>query len=335
MIDEHLDYNVTAKHVSQCAHRALGLLISKDKAQGGFQYDIFTSLYDSMVSSIIDYGSAIWGHSSFSCIEAVQNRASRYFLGLGPRAPNRAVQGDIGWKLQDDRQFTCIVRQWLRNCNMEDSRLSKKVFAWAVMKASLGLKNRYYKIIERLKQYNLDYLIDVNTNVMFKDIKSELASIMVKKTSERWLDDVNRCHSKSGKGGNKLRTYKLFKSNLEPECYVHMNIKKKYRRALAMFRTGVAPINIELLRYGEGKKLEDRKCIHCADAIETECHVLTTCPLYVDLRTELYESINDILFQTLNDEQKMCYMLSNSECVYNVARTCYEILERRKFLTYV
>ena len=104
----------------------------------------------------------------------------------------------------------------------------------------------------------------------------------------------------------------------------HINLQNH----TGIFMIGIFTVNIHIC------EKSPVRC-NCADGIETEGHVLRTCPFYVDLRTELYESINDILFQTLNDEQKMCYMLSNSECVYNVARTCYEILERRKFLTYV
>ena len=92
-LDEYLSYDVTACHVAQSAHRALGLLIAKDKLQGGFDYKVFTKLYDTLVSPIIEYGPAIWGDKCFSCIEAVQHRASRYFLGVGKRAPNRAVEG--------------------------------------------------------------------------------------------------------------------------------------------------------------------------------------------------------------------------------------------------
>ena len=32
---------------------------------------------------MISYGAAIWGSKSFSCINAVQNRAMIFFLGVG------------------------------------------------------------------------------------------------------------------------------------------------------------------------------------------------------------------------------------------------------------
>ena len=83
LLTEYLDFDLTAKYVAQSASRALGLLISKCKLAGGFPYNVFTKLYDSVVSPVINYGACIWGFKSCSCINAVQNRAQRFFLGVG------------------------------------------------------------------------------------------------------------------------------------------------------------------------------------------------------------------------------------------------------------
>ncbi len=39
--------------------------------------------YDSLVQLILDYGASIWGTKEFSCVNALQNRASRYYTGVG------------------------------------------------------------------------------------------------------------------------------------------------------------------------------------------------------------------------------------------------------------
>ena len=77
-LSEHLDYNIMAKYVSQSAGRALGLLIVKYRSVGGLS---FSKLFDSMVWPVINYGAAIWGTRTFSCIDAFLNRALRFFLG--------------------------------------------------------------------------------------------------------------------------------------------------------------------------------------------------------------------------------------------------------------
>ena len=68
---------------AQSASRALGLLISKDKAFGGIPYECFTKRYKATVQATIDYSAPLWGTQSVSCISAVQNRTCRYFLGVG------------------------------------------------------------------------------------------------------------------------------------------------------------------------------------------------------------------------------------------------------------
>ena len=90
---EHLDWNVTANVVVQSANRALGLLITKSKSLGGMPYRVFTKLYDSMVWSVVAYGASVWGTRQFPCIDAVQFKAQRYFLGTGKYTPTDAVAG--------------------------------------------------------------------------------------------------------------------------------------------------------------------------------------------------------------------------------------------------
>ena len=97
MLTDTLDYNVTAKHVAQSATRALGLIIAKFKALGGMPNEVFSKLYEACVWPTISYGAAIWGTREFSCINAVQHRAARFFLGVGKYTPNASVNRDIGW----------------------------------------------------------------------------------------------------------------------------------------------------------------------------------------------------------------------------------------------
>jgi hypothetical protein len=52
LLTEFLDYN----GVARSAGRALSLLIVKSKAHGGFHFDTYTKLYDSLVWSVISYG---------------------------------------------------------------------------------------------------------------------------------------------------------------------------------------------------------------------------------------------------------------------------------------
>ena len=108
---EHLNFMLMSKIAAQSASRVLGLLISKDKAFGGMPFECFNKCYDATVQATIDYSAPLWGTQSISCVNAVQNRACRYFLGLGRYAPNAAVNGDMGWVGSEHKQWRCIVRK--------------------------------------------------------------------------------------------------------------------------------------------------------------------------------------------------------------------------------
>lgn len=90
-LQEHLDLNFTAREIAKSASRALGVLICKFKSLGGLAHSVFNTLYDNLVQPILSYGSAIWGTRQFSCINAVQNRACRFYLGVCNKTPNLAI----------------------------------------------------------------------------------------------------------------------------------------------------------------------------------------------------------------------------------------------------
>jgi hypothetical protein len=131
VITEFLDYNIMAKAVAMSASRTLGLLIAKCKFNGDFIFNTYTTVYDSLVWSIISYGAAIWGTKDYSCINAVQNRAMRFYLGVGKYTPNLSVIGDMGWKPSIIRQWPCVLRNWQKCTRMDSTQLNKKVFLWA------------------------------------------------------------------------------------------------------------------------------------------------------------------------------------------------------------
>ena len=138
--------NKQHRYITQSASRALGLFISKDKVVGGMPFECFTQCYSATVQSIIDDSSAIWGTKSMSCINAVQNRACRYFLGLGRYAPNADINGDMGWLSPEHSQWMCIARKWCRLANMDESLLAKKIFLSHLTQSSTNRKIWCYRV---------------------------------------------------------------------------------------------------------------------------------------------------------------------------------------------
>ena len=60
---------------------------------------------------------------------------------------------------------------------------------------------------------------------------------------------IGRHDARNRNGGNKLRTYRLFKQEFKSDPYLTCPMSKFHRSAYAKFRSGVAPIRIETGRY--------------------------------------------------------------------------------------
>ena len=237
-----------AKAVARSASRALSLLIVKCKAHGGFQHNIYTKLFDTMIWSVINYGSSIWGTRDFSCITAVQNRAMRFYMGVGKYTPNDAVSGDMGWKPPCVKQWINIFRHWSKCTKMDNNRINYKVFKWSVMKGSCKLKNWCYKVMEMLKSFDFERYCKINENFLDSYSISQLEEKMFDKYKKDWCTRIF-----SYSTGCKLRTYKLFKHTYNTEQYLLQKMPQRHRSAFSKFRCGVAPLKIETGRYEKNK----------------------------------------------------------------------------------
>ncbi len=109
----------------------------------------------------------------------------------------------------------------------------------------------------------------------------------------------------------KLRTYCLFKDNVDTEDYVS-KINHRYERSLfSQFRHGILPLKIETGRF-QKLSVEARCCEYCTDnAIEDEMHFICTCSLYNEIRIHLFTRAQEsnILFNNLSVKEKFIYLL--------------------------
>lgn len=126
--DEYLDFSATAKHVAKSASRALGLIIAKFKSAGGLPLGVYNKLYNSIVWPVVAYGAAIWGNKRFSCINAIENRAMRFYLGVGKYTPFTVVVGYMEWQPALANQWKCINAFWNSCIAMPSGRLNKQIY---------------------------------------------------------------------------------------------------------------------------------------------------------------------------------------------------------------
>ena len=330
LLTEFLSYEDMAKAVAKSAGRALGLLISKYKAHGGFQYDVFTKLFDSVVWSVIDYGASIWGTREFSVINAVKNRAMRFFMGVGRYTPNLALYGDMGWKPCIVKQWSSVFRVWSRFSKMSDCRINKKIFLWS--NSFHRIRNWNFRVQSRFKFLNLSQYCNLEC-ILGKSMIKYIENIHFEEHQSKWKSDL------FSNVNSKLRTYRLFKSEFCTEKYLRMNFNGNYRSALAKFRAGVAPLRIETGRY-EKLDICERVCFICKEnnlnVVEDEKHVLINCPGYADIRINIFNSVATINenFITMSDDEKFLFLFHDENVCFYTAKICNDILFRRRCLLY-
>ena len=162
---------------------------------------------------------------------------------------------------------------------------------------------------------------------------STISSVIFNDYVTKWFNRINSDTGPSRRGGNKLRLYKCVKSDFEPEQYCKLILPPRHRSAFSKFRFGVAPIRIETGRY-EGLSIDERLCPFC-DNVENEYHVLFNCTVYSDIREHLFNHaiVCNNMFPTLSDNDKFNFLFSTSCMIRACAKTCFQILQRRLFLS--
>lgn len=130
IFDEKRGFKVNAENLSMSGGRALGSVISKINAIKSVGFRTYEKLFDNCVAPVLDYSSGVWGHKKHHCIEMVQNRVLRYFLGVHQFTPLLAVQGESGWLSCNCRHKMNMLRLWNRLIYMENEHITKRVFLW-------------------------------------------------------------------------------------------------------------------------------------------------------------------------------------------------------------
>ena len=145
---------------------------------------------------------------------------------------------------------------------------------------------------------------------------------------------MNNDRGVSGRGGNKLRKYQLFKSRYEPETYCKTIMSSTHRSAMAKFQTDVAPLRIETGRY-EGLPEAGRTCSFCKDHVEDEIRALFDCHFYNEIRLALFQYAQYVNnhFNSLTKLDKFVFLFCSPKMVRSCAKSClFLILQRRAAL---
>ena len=333
-LNYNLDWEYTVKQIAASASRALGLISAKSQRFGWMDNNSFTKLYNSCVRPILEYGSELWGHRTYRTINAVYNKACRVMLSVQRQAPSLALTSETGWTHPQVRQNMNRSRLWSRLIKFPAQRMAHRIFVRCNDLAENGRLNWckrvrcLYNDINRWDFHSIETCLRLDHHYIVKTVLNACQE----KYQQEWWQSVNDDSNRQN-GGNKLRHYRLFKMTLEPEKYIYAYLNRQYRRALALFRIGIAPIAIETGRYVKNQYIPpcERICPLCNRETEDEEHVLIRCPLHHNIRVELFQTAIGVApyFNTLSDRDKTNFLLSDPTIFKETAKACNNILVNR------
>lgn len=127
-LNESMDFKYTVNELCKSASRAFGALYSKFISASGMSYDVYTRLYESLVEPVMFYGAGIWGLSEQKCVNYIQNKACRYFLGCYKNTSNIATRGDMGWMSPITKQHLECYRFLFRLETKDENSIIYQVF---------------------------------------------------------------------------------------------------------------------------------------------------------------------------------------------------------------
>ena len=149
---------------------------------------------------------------------------------------------------------------------------------------------------------------------------------------EIWYNSLS--DGKDANNGNKLRTYRFYKSTFQAKSYVKFNMSRDQHRILSTFRSCNLPLAIEMGCFTKPKTpLKDHICKFCsASSVEDETHFLIECEFYNDIRYDLFKSASELNdnFCHFNPEEKLSFLMNTDSLQFNIANCLLTMSKRRK-----
>ena len=154
------------------------------------------------------------------------------------------------------------------------------------------------------------------------------------KYHEIWNNALFNDEKKISTHGNKLRTYRQFKSYFQFEPYLSL-LPYGQRYILTRFRIGAHKLEIEKGRH-YNIDVEKRICKLCNDGVEDETHFLLTCKSLSNIRDPFLNNIKEKYknIELLDNNPMFIWLLSNEE-KYVLCQVCAllkELNEHRDLL---
>ena len=239
----------------------------------------------------------------------------RYSLGVNKKAPKLAVYGDTGrFPLALESIISAVkYLQRLFNLSSDENQLLQNAFMECQnLKSKKSWFNNLSSLLKKC-DITMNMVASHDGSIIAKKIKIFLQNEFIKGWKSELFSDARR-----GDHGNKLRTYRSFKTSFVKEDYLTECHVAMHRQKFASLRLSAHKLQIEMDRYTSKNRLPPklRICKICdLGECEDEMHFVMKCPRYSVLHHELFVKIIELypFFATLNDDTKFIWLMANAD----------------------
>ena len=235
-------------------------------------------LFDSLVGSILNFGSEIWGMHGATDVEQIHTKFLRRILGVRTSTNLAALYGELGRIPLAVTRKVNMIKYWIKILQQNDTSIIK--LTYLMLKDDADRNNSYrgtnwaWQIKNILEQHGLGYVwrSQNELQIPFLTIKQRIIDTY----KQKWYTEINN--------SSRLEAYARFKHNFETEKYLNCISENKYKLALTRLRTSSHNLSIETGRYDDSDR-ETRICKSCnMNVVEDEYHFTLVCPHYRMLR---------------------------------------------------
>ena len=232
-----------------------------------------------MVKPILCYGSEVLGTEYSDVIESVHFNFCKYFLGVNNSVNNAVAIGECA---PSSSLYTNCIKYWCKLLHMQNNRYPTNCYKMLKASDEVGRQNWVSKVRNLLFTYGFGYMW------IAKDVED--IGMFISQLKQRLIDCMTRWLHADISESSQCDTYKNFKSLLNVEKYLYIDIPFLLRKAFARFRCSSHKFNIEFGRH-RGIDRAGRVCLYCFNnhnvlVVEDECHVFFKCEKFYALRNE-------------------------------------------------
>lgn len=318
--------------------------IRKAIASEYMNVELFLKLYEHCVKPILLYCSEVWCLGKIMnrvsviekkydtlAIEKIQLKFCKILLGVHKSATSNAVRAELGIFPLGISCLKASVNFWLHVLELNN----KKLVCYAYndeTSCDSGLGHNIKLLLEKI---NFSHIWENQGTFS----KHKLLNAVTVRLKDSYISFWNKClfdDSGNAANGNKLRTYRIFKSSYCLEKYLLTSINsRKEISTFAKIRISCHKLFIEEGRYRK-IPIQERICQLCHTDIEDEKHFILSCPILENTRKSYFDSLNDIYpaFSIMNNSDKFNFIMSSKD--YDLNTICisfiYELYNERSNL---